>query len=115
MTFENRHDGLVEITGGTGMFLTGHNTRHRAENIHWVTPTTKTRIDSLAKLYYAEYNENLTVNDGSLRYGGLYDFKKTKTWARPHKAHREGKNVDIYPTTVSGRRMTRSGIFSDQE
>ena len=27
MTFENRHDGLVEITGGTGMTLTGSDNR----------------------------------------------------------------------------------------
>ena len=99
MTFENRHDGLVEITGGTGIFLTGQDAYHRAGDIHWVTPTTKTRIASLAKLYYAEYNENLIVNDGSLRYGGLYDFNES--WAPPHWGHRDGKNVDIYPTTVS--------------
>ena len=95
-TFENRHDGLVEITGGTGMFLTGQDTYHRAEDIHWVTSTTKSRIETLASLYYAEYNENLKVNDGSLRYGGLYDFEET--WAPPHIEHREGKNMDIYPT-----------------
>ena len=99
MTFENRHDGLVEITGGTGISLTGHDTHHRAGDIHWVTPTTKTRIASLARLYHAKYNENLMVNDGSLRYGGLYDFNET--WRPPHWGHRDGTNVDIYPTTVS--------------
>ena len=96
MTFENRHDGLVEITGVTGMFLTGADTYHRAEDNHWVTATTKSRIETLASLYYAEFNENLVVNDGSLRYGGLYDYDET--WAPPHIEHREGENMDIYPT-----------------
>ncbi len=101
MTFENRHDGLVEMTGTPAMTLTGHESDdfHLAPDIHWVTPTTQTRIEFLAALYYAEYNENLKVNDGSLRYGGLYDYNET--WAPPHSEHREGKNVDIYPTTVS--------------
>lgn len=101
MTFENRHDGLVEMTGTPAMTLTGHESDdfHLAPDIHWVTPTTQTHIEFLAALYYAEYNERLMVNDGSLRYGGLYDYNET--WAPPHSEHREGKNVDIYPTTVS--------------
>lgn len=35
----------------------------------------------------------LIVNDGSLPFGGLYDF--TNNWANPHKAHRKGLVVDI--------------------
>ena len=98
MTFENRHDGLVEITGTPAMTLTGHESDdfHLAPDIHWVTSTTKSRIGSLAALYYAEYSEKLKVNDGSLRYGGLYDYNET--WAPPHWGHRDGKNVDVYPT-----------------
>ena len=97
-TFENRHDGLVEITGTSAMTLTGHESDdfHLAPDIHWVTSTTKSRIETLASLYYAKYKERLMVNDGSLRYGGLYDYNET--WAPPHWGHREGKNVDIYPT-----------------
>ena len=56
-TFENRHDGLVEITGTPAMTLTGHESDdfHLAPDIHWVTSTTKSRIGSLAALYYAEF------------------------------------------------------------
>lgn len=96
LDFINRHDGLVEITGGTGMTLTGQDSYHQAGDIHWATSTTKSRIGQLASHYYSTHSENLVVNDASLLYGGLYDFQEN--WDTPHAAHREGKNCDIYPT-----------------
>ena len=112
MTFVNKHDGLVEITGNSAMHLTGHDTYHRAGDIHWVTSITKTRIEKLAKAYFEKFNEKLVINDGSLRYGGLYDFKEN--WAPPHKGHRDGTNVDIYPTTVSGKNDPKWVFLKDR-
>ncbi|CAJ0788863.1 hypothetical protein LMG18096_02171 [Ralstonia holmesii] len=63
---------------------------------------TSTAQDSLIELATRFRDQNggtlLIVNDGSLPFGGLYDF--TNNWANPHKAHRRGVVVDINNFTV---------------
>ena len=49
LTFENKHDGLVEMTGTPAMTLTEEDDYHRAPDIHWVTPTTQTRIEFITQ------------------------------------------------------------------
>ena len=65
-------------------------------------PDHSRRIDraDLPRGLSSDARQNLKVNDGSLRYGGLYDFNEN--WDTPHSTHRDGKNVDIKPMTNSG-------------
>lgn len=62
---------------------------------YWATPGTYLLMDVIARDYQGTFPNNpiLTVTEGSLQAGGLFDYQNT--WTPPHKAHREGRNVDV--------------------
>jgi len=85
---------LSNFPGGTGCYLCGYTDTHPIN--HYCTSTTKDKIQQLGGAYKEQFNENLAINDMSLVYGGLFDYKAT--WDPPHSEHRVGKNADVYPT-----------------
>jgi hypothetical protein len=89
--------GLVILTGGVGISLTGASPTHPVN--HSGLPTLVTKIQQLATSFHGKFGKNLFVNDMSLPEGGVYDFKNT--WAPPHVTHREGRTVDINSTSMS--------------
>jgi Penicillin-insensitive murein endopeptidase len=89
--------GLIALTGGVGITLTGSKPTHPQN--HYGTPLLIAKIRQLASAFHAKFNKDLFVNDMSLPDGGLYDFNNT--WAAPHKTHREGRTVDINSTSMS--------------
>jgi hypothetical protein len=89
--------GLMALTGGVGITLTGSSSTHPVN--HCGLPALITRIQQLASQFHGKFGKNLFVNDMSLPDGGMYDFKNT--WAPPHITHREGKTVDINSTSMS--------------
>lgn len=89
--------GLIVLTGGVGITLTGASPTHPVN--HCGLPILISKIQQLASEYHAKFGKNLFVNDMSLLEGGLYDFKNT--WAPPHITHREGRTVDINSTSMA--------------
>jgi hypothetical protein len=89
--------GLVELTGGVGITLTGASPTHPKN--HYGLPALISKIQQLAAVFHNKFGKNLFVNDMSLPDGGLYDFKNT--FAPPHATHREGRTVDINSTSMS--------------
>ena len=61
---------------------------------HYAIPSLRVAIDSIATKYFAAHDSvRLRVNDISLKYGGMFDYKNQ--WAANHTEHREGKHADI--------------------
>ena len=89
--------GLVELTGGVGLTLTGSTSMHPRN--HFGTPTLNSKIQQLATTFHSKFNKNIFVNDASLEQGGLFDHKGT--WAPPHSTHREGRTVDVNSTSMT--------------
>ena len=90
--------GLVALTGGVGIILTGSSSTHPQN--HYGLPLLVSKIQQLALTFHTKYNKNIYINYMSLPQGGLYDFHNN--WAPPHATHREGRTVDINSTTMSG-------------
>ncbi|MBM3301249.1 MAG: hypothetical protein FJY85_15010, partial [Deltaproteobacteria bacterium] len=65
------------------------------------TSKTLSRLRQLADSAYAHSKWVLQYNDISLMYGGPFDVGKTRHWDTPHQTHREGRNVDMRPVSVS--------------
>ena len=87
-----RVPGLVDLVGGVGINLIGDKPWHPSN--HWGTVATIQAVRDLARAYYLEYQEDLDINDISLRDGGVFDLNRN--WRPPdHSIHREGKNVDV--------------------
>ena len=89
--------GLVELTGGVGLTLTGSKPIHPRN--HFGTPTLNSKIQQLAAAFHSKFNKNIFVNDASLEQGGLFDHQGT--WAPPHSTHREGRTVDMNSTSMT--------------
>ena len=61
---------------------------------HWGTADTIQAARDLVRAYYLRYQEDLEINDISLRGGGIFDLKRD--WKpKDHSTHRQGKNVDV--------------------
>ena len=89
-------EGLETLSSGSANYtLIGSTSTH--PNNHYVTKTNKYKAVILASLYKSEFPSNpvLHYNDGSLERGGVFDFNSAKTWAPPHKTHREGNDLDV--------------------
>lgn len=59
----------------------------------WGTPEALDALREIAKEYRDRTGQRLSVNDLSLPWGGLFDFKNV--YLPPHKTHREGTDADI--------------------
>jgi hypothetical protein len=91
--FELLQDGtMYKLVGQTGIHPLNH----------YGTSKTLSTLRQLADSAFAYSKWILQYNDISLMYGGPFDVGKTKLWDTPHETHREGRNVDMRPTSVSG-------------
>lgn len=62
---------------------------------HHVTPTMSSFIFSVAEKFKAAFPDArpLRINDGSLKWGGLFDIDNN--WNRDHGSHRFGNDLDV--------------------
>ena len=61
---------------------------------HYIKPEYVDDIEKIARWVYETFDgRKLMINDVSLPWGGLLDFKNP--WREPHCGHREGEHVDI--------------------
>ncbi|MGC8685403.1 MAG: hypothetical protein ACP5T7_06930 [bacterium] len=63
-------------------------------------------IQNMASDFYREKHATLDINDMSLIFGGLFDYKGT--WHPPHSWHRDGTSADISRADSDG---TWPGIY----
>jgi hypothetical protein len=95
--FELLQDGTTyKLVGQTGIHPLNH----------YGTSKTLSTLRQLADSAFAYSKWILQYNDISLMCGGPFDVGKTKRWDTPHETHREGRNVDMRPTSVSGDEVT---------
>jgi hypothetical protein len=96
--------GLVQLTGNNDYELkcdrypysescpqNGYKHADFYRVLRWV----RNVFEDIAADYGQEYPDGpaLVVNDGSLKWGGLYDF--TNSWKTPHNTHRIGSDIDV--------------------
>lgn len=64
---------------------------------HYGTSDTIDKIQRIAKIYYdaTDKERTLSINDISLKKGGLFDVDDEQIWHPPHKTHRTGTDADI--------------------
>ncbi len=62
-------------------------------NQYYLTEQSLRNLQSMIEAFSAEGWGTVALNDASLFWGGQYDI--TSNWSAPHKAHREGKEIDI--------------------
>lgn len=95
MIFEMKVPNLVELIKGPGYDLVGENTTLHPKN-HYGTAAMNTTVKKLAADFDASCSTaavNLSYNDMSLVWGGLYDLRGD--WNVPHREHRFGVNIDV--------------------
>ena len=89
-------DGLEYLpasSDGAYTMVRGPDTMHTDANAVFGTLAAHARLAEIATAYLDEAGRILSVNDMSLRRGGLFD--KDGTWAPPHNKHRIGESADI--------------------
>jgi hypothetical protein len=66
---------------------------------HWGVPNLNKAVKQIAADYESFHpGTKLRVNDMSLKWGGLFDFRNN--WSPPHKSHRIGTNADLGFKTI---------------
>lgn len=85
--------GLIALTANDQGYwsLTGQTGTH--PHNHYGTTSTLGSVAGMAIAYYKKAGATLGINDISLEWGGLFDWKAT--WSPPHSLHRKGTSVDI--------------------
>jgi hypothetical protein len=87
-----RLEGLVPLPAYPGLELIGETDTHPFN--HYGTPRTVGALFRVGEMWSQIYpNDRVGINDMSLEWGGLFDFRST--WASPHDYHRTGENVDV--------------------
>ncbi len=98
-----RVQGMMELPAGAHYELIGGVPRHPSN--HFGTKKTIDKLQMLADSAYADSSWTLQYNDISLISGGPFDCDSTHRWDTPHQTHREGKNVDMRPTSTDEKRI----------
>lgn len=98
-----RVQGLMELTAGSHYKLIGQTDRHPKN--HFGTKKIVDNLRLLADSAYVDSSWTLQYNDISLINGGPFDCKAEYRWNTPHQTHREGRNVDMRPTSTDGKRI----------
>ena len=97
-----RHPGLVSLPdpGEDDGYIKVRSpeAEHPDEEAFFGTERTVLVLARLAEEYLQASGRVLSVNDMSLRYGGLFDVHHN--WIHPHQTHREGKDADINQGTT---------------
>lgn len=76
--------------------------QHSKEEAYYGLPTTVEAIKLIAENYQILSETLLSINDMSLRKGGVFDIKGE--FLPPHQTHQEGKDVDINVVDVPCRK-----------
>lgn len=97
-TAQSGIEGLALLSAGSGYALIGATAKHGTN--HYATSAALSAIPLIASEYHAAFpkDQDLLVNDISLRYGGLFDIGGD--WAAPHITHRFGSQVDLQKSTI---------------
>lgn len=77
----------------------GRDTHSDADST-WATHQTIVTLLEIAKVYRALSGSKLSVNDLSLRAGGLFDVENN--WMPDHQDHRTGTDADVNRVNISG-------------
>jgi Penicillin-insensitive murein endopeptidase len=72
---------------------------HNHPDNHWGQPELIDKTLALAERYDHERHQKLYVNDMSLPWGGILDFRDT--WSPPFETHRDGRHVDVRRVSMS--------------
>lgn len=114
---------MVFADGGSCPHTTG--TPGDAEDAAaWVTAETRFALRLVAQDYFAATGRLLSINDGSLPFGGFFDNQTSRPQPDPrdkrcHLYHRIGRDIDINGTDSGGRRLNctalqqRNGCVAD--
>jgi hypothetical protein len=94
--------GLQALSAGTGVCLVGGTSTHPSN--HWGTPSLCDGINQLGAAFQAQFNKPIYVNDMSLMWGGLFDFKADLS--PPHQTHRYGHDVDMNYSSMTEAERT---------
>jgi uncharacterized repeat protein (TIGR01451 family) len=86
-----RVDGLAPFSGCVHCEL--RTDTHNHTGGQYATTATASELRSLAEAFHAKTGRLLSINDISLPYGGLYDYRQT--WTAPHAEHGYGTAVDF--------------------
>jgi hypothetical protein len=84
-------DNLLPLRSSSSIVLVGGTPTH--PDNHYGSPALVSKISALADQFKAQYSSPIYVNDMSLQWGGLFDYRAQ--WGTPHQTHREGRHVDI--------------------
>lgn len=84
--------GLVPLQRNNGKYNFGAVTSDHAE-IFYMQPGYQAKTNATADFYRESFGGTLTVNAGSLPFGGIADVNRN--WNPPHSTHRIGTDLDI--------------------
>lgn len=93
-------EGLVQLSAANGhlAFHDGGSCPH-SPLPHWLTPSTRSRVISMAAQYYYLTGRYISVNDASLPLGGVVANQSGGGRdAACHKSHRQGIDIDLNGT-----------------
>ena len=87
--------GLERIPYSTLYVFVGGEAGKAHTGNHYLTPAASDKLQQLADAYHSlfPFSPVLRVNDASLVWGGILDFKGT--WTYPHRQHRRGMVIDV--------------------
>jgi len=89
--------GLIQITQDNAplAFADGGSCPHDPSP-HWLTPNTRSRVMTLASIYHLTTGRLLSLNDGSLPYGGVLAKRRVAVETDLcHGSHRQGVDIDL--------------------
>lgn len=93
-TYDIGYQGLVKLEAQNPYYKQVNGApNHSFEENYYGLPTTLETLKLIAEHYFILAEKKLSINDMSLRKGGLYDI--FGNWQPAHSTHREGKDVDI--------------------
>jgi hypothetical protein len=90
--------------------LIGTTTEHPVN--HYAKSQTIDLLKQIAWQYYFETNKAISINDMSLKWGGLFDVNKDASgnlipWAPPHHEHRFGRQADVRRNDLTDAQQAR--------
>lgn len=76
----------------------------------WLSPETRQHLRAVARLYRSDTGRMLSINDGSLPFGGLFENNVNKSAPDPrnnrcHVLHRTGRDIDVNGTDSGGKHI----------
>jgi hypothetical protein len=108
ITFRVKVPNLVALDGDSYTLKCAGNTAisgceaggYQHTDFYNVTPAVRELMSKIGSKYDEAFSDDaqLIINDASLAWGGLYDFKNS--WSAPHMYHRRGTDVDVNSKSI---------------